>query len=141
MPVLKKKKKEPTIVASELSALAAQERAVAEQIAKMEEMISSAPDRIRREYEESRTLMPPPDDWEDRQRAKRFNAHLSKGEIAQRAPLSGSLHRAFRPSRYCHRFPSFLDRLLSCKRFKKGKPPSSKRGFKSPAESLEPPRA
>ena len=81
MLVLKKKKKEPTIVASELSALAAQEQAVADQIAKMEEMISSAPDRIRREYEESRTLMPPPDDWEDRQRAKRFNAHLSKGEI------------------------------------------------------------
>ena len=81
MLVLKKKKKEPTIVASELSALALQEQAVAEQIAKMEEMISSAPDRIRREYEESRTLMPPPDDWEDRQRAKRFNAHLSKGEI------------------------------------------------------------
>ena len=68
-------------MASELSALAAQEQAVADQIAKMEEMISSAPDRIRREYEESRTLMPPPDDWEDRQRAKRFNAHLSKGEI------------------------------------------------------------
>ena len=81
MLVLKKKKKEPTIVASELSALAAQEQAVADQIAKMEDMISSAPDRIRREYEESRTLMPPPDDWEDRQRAKRFNAHLSKGEI------------------------------------------------------------
>ncbi len=81
MPLLRKQKKESTIVASELSALAEQERAVAEQIAKMEEMISSAPDRIRREYEESRTLMPPPDDWEDRQRAKRFNAHLSKGEI------------------------------------------------------------
>ena len=81
MLVLKKKKKEPSIVASELSALAAQEMAVAEQISKMEEMISSAPDRIRREYEESRSLMPPPDDWEDRQRAKRFNAHLSKGEI------------------------------------------------------------
>jgi hypothetical protein len=81
MLVLRKKKKEPTIVAAELSALAEQEQAVAEQIAKMEEMISTAPDRIRREYEESRTLMPPPDDWEDRQRAKRFNAHLSKGEI------------------------------------------------------------
>lgn len=81
MIVLRKKKKEPTIVASELAALSEQERAVADEIAKMEEMISSAPDRIRREYEESRTLMPPPDDWEDRQRAKRFNAHLSKGEI------------------------------------------------------------
>lgn len=68
-------------MASELAALSEQERAVADEIAKMEEMISSAPDRIRREYEESRTLMPPPDDWEDRQRAKRFNAHLSKGEI------------------------------------------------------------
>ncbi|GHC55736.1 hypothetical protein AAFN60_19425 [Roseibacillus persicicus] len=81
MLVMRKKKKEPPIGASELAALAEQERAVAEQIAKMEEMISSAPDRIRREYEESRSLMPPPDDWEDRQRAKRFNAHLSKGEI------------------------------------------------------------
>ncbi len=76
-----KKKKEPTIEATELSALVVQERAVAEQIAKMEEMIQTAPDRIRREYEESRSLMPPPDDWEDRQRAKRFHAHLSKGEI------------------------------------------------------------
>ena len=81
MPLLSKKKKETPIGASELTALVEQERAVAEQIAKMEDMISTAPDRIRREYEESRSLMPPPDDWEDRQRAKRFNAHLSKGEI------------------------------------------------------------
>lgn len=81
MPLLRKKKQQSPIGASELSALVDQERAVAEQIAKMEEMISTAPDRIRREYEESRSLMPPPDDWEDRQRAKRFNAHLSKGEI------------------------------------------------------------
>lgn len=81
MLVLRKKKKEPSIVAAELSALADQERALDEQIAKMEDMISTAPDRIRREYEESRSLMPPPDDWEDRQRAKRFNANLSKGEI------------------------------------------------------------
>lgn len=81
MLVMRKKKKEQPVGASELAALAEQERAVAEQIAKMEEMISTAPDRIRREYEESRSLMPPPDDWEDRQREKRFNAHLSKGEI------------------------------------------------------------
>lgn len=81
MPLLRKKRKEPQIGASELKALVEQERAVAEQIAKMEDMISGAPEKIRREYEESRSLMPPPDDWEDRQRAKRFNAHLSKGEI------------------------------------------------------------
>ena len=81
MPLVLKKKRETPIGASELSALVEQERAVADQIAKMEEMISGAPDRIRREYEESRSMMPPPDDWEDRQRAKRFNAHLSKGEI------------------------------------------------------------
>ena len=81
MPLLRKKQKDPAIGAAELSALVEQERAVAEEISKMEDMISSAPDRIRREYEESRSLMPPPDDWEDRQRAKRFNAHLSKGEI------------------------------------------------------------
>ena len=79
--MLRKKEKDPTIGAAELSALVEQERAVAEQIAKMEDMIAGAPDRIRREYEESRSLMPPPDDWEDRQRAKRFNARLSKGEI------------------------------------------------------------
>ena len=56
--------------ATELTALAEQERAVAEQIAKLENMIDGAPDRIRMEYEEQRSLMPPPDDWEDRQRAK-----------------------------------------------------------------------
>ena len=81
MLILRKKKKEEPVGASELSALVQQERAVAEQISKMEDMIAEAPDRIRREYEESRSLMPPPDDWEDRRRAKRFNAHLSKGEI------------------------------------------------------------
>jgi hypothetical protein len=77
----RKKSSEPSIGASELTALAQQERAVADQIAKLEDMIHDAPERIRREYEESRSLMPPPDDWEDRQRAKRFHAHLSKGEI------------------------------------------------------------
>lgn len=81
MSLLRKKKSEPKVGASEISALALQERTVAEQIAKLEEMIHGAPDRIRQEYEESRSLMPPPDDWEDRQRARRFNAHLSKGEI------------------------------------------------------------
>ena len=81
MLLLRKKKKDATVGTGELAALALQERAVAEQIAKMEDMIAEAPDRIRREYEETRSLMPPPDDWEDRQRAKRFNVHLSKGEI------------------------------------------------------------
>ena len=81
MGILRKKTEEPTIGAAELAALVEQERAVAEQIAKMEDMISTAPDRIRREYEESRSLMPPPDDWEDRQRAKRYKAQLSRGEI------------------------------------------------------------
>ncbi|MDP0490853.1 MAG: hypothetical protein Q7Q71_07380 [Verrucomicrobiota bacterium JB023] len=81
MQLLKKKPKDGPVGARDFEALVEQERAVAEQIAKLEEMIDEAPERIRREYEERRSLMPPPDDWEDRQRAKRFNAHLSKGEI------------------------------------------------------------
>ncbi|MEM9080641.1 MAG: hypothetical protein AAGC74_08125 [Verrucomicrobiota bacterium] len=77
----KKKNKSASVEVRELSALVEQERAVAEQIKKMEEMISTAPDRIRKEYEEQRSLMPPPDDWEDRQRTKRFNAQLTRGQI------------------------------------------------------------
>jgi len=78
---LRNKSSQKPVGATELNALAEQERAVAEQIAKLEDMISGAPERIRMEYEEQRSLMPPPDDWEDRQRAKRFNAILSKGEV------------------------------------------------------------
>ncbi len=81
MALIRRKKSDSSIKASELEALAEQEKTVAAQITKLEEMISSAPDLIRREYEEKRSMMPPPDDWEDRQLAKRFNAHLSKGEI------------------------------------------------------------
>ena len=75
---LKKRKKKD---ATALGALVDQEKAVAEQISILEDMIAEAPDRIRREYEETRGHMPPPDDWEDRQREKRFYAHLSKGEV------------------------------------------------------------
>lgn len=60
MILLKKNQKEEPVAAGELDALVQQERAVAEQIARMEEMIAEAPERIRREYEERRTLMPPP---------------------------------------------------------------------------------
>lgn len=78
---IKKKTPQPAIGATELRALAEQERAVAEEIAKLEDMIGGAPERIRREYEESRSMMPPPDDWEDRQRKKRFEAILTRGEV------------------------------------------------------------
>lgn len=75
---LKKRKKKD---ATALGALVQQEQAVAEQITKLEDMIAEAPERIRREYEETRGHMPPPDDWEDRQREKRFYANLSRGEV------------------------------------------------------------
>lgn len=81
MLTIKKKTSQPPVGATELCALAEQERAVAEQIAKLEDMIGGAPERIRMEYEESRSMMPPPDDWEDRQRKKRFEAILSRGEV------------------------------------------------------------
>ncbi|MBK1834240.1 hypothetical protein [Roseibacillus ishigakijimensis] len=76
-----RKKKKPAAGAADLQALVEQERAVREQIEKLEEMIAEAPDRIRREYEDARTTMPPPDDLEDRLREKRFQAHLTRGEV------------------------------------------------------------
>ncbi len=77
----KKSKSKPQIGATEISELAVQERTIEEEISKLEEMLTEAPERIRRQYEENRSLMPPPDDWEERQRVRKFHAKLSKGEL------------------------------------------------------------
>ena len=52
-----------------------------QRIRQLEELIETAPERIRREMEEEMMTMPPPDDLADRRREHAFYAKLSRGEI------------------------------------------------------------
>ncbi len=63
------------------SAFDAREEQLLSRINELEEFISEAPERIRREMEEEITTMPPPDDLEDRRREHKFYSQLSRGEI------------------------------------------------------------
>ncbi len=50
-------------------------------IAELERMIDEAPEKLEERLERERTMMPPPDDFPDRERERRFYAELSRGEL------------------------------------------------------------
>jgi len=61
--------------------LNAREEQLLSRINELENFITDAPERIRREMEDEITTMPPPDDLEDRRREHKFYSQLSRGEI------------------------------------------------------------
>ena len=61
--------------------LSAREEQLLARINELEDFITEAPERIRKEMEEEITTMPPPDDLEDRRREHKFYSQLSRGEI------------------------------------------------------------
>jgi len=55
---------------------------ITSRIQQLESFIEEAPEAIRKRMEEELTMMPPPDDLEDRRREHKFYAHLlTRGEI------------------------------------------------------------
>ena len=61
--------------------MASQEQALYSQIAKYEDFIEKAPERIREQMEKERTTMPAPDDFAHRRRERAFYAQMSRNEI------------------------------------------------------------
>jgi len=52
------------------------------EIQKYESMIENAPLKLLEQRERERTTMPPPDDFAERRRERRFYAEMTKGQIA-----------------------------------------------------------
>ena len=69
------------------------EEQLVSRITELEQIIETAPDRVRREMEDEITTMPAPDDIADRRREHKFYADLSRGEIRneRRHQARGSL--------------------------------------------------
>jgi len=55
--------------------------AIDSEIAKYESMIKAAPLKLLEQRERERNTIPAPDDFEQRRRAKRFYADLSRGQV------------------------------------------------------------
>jgi len=51
------------------------------EIAKVESLIESGPQKLREQRERERTTMPAPDDFADRRRERHFYVELSKGQL------------------------------------------------------------
>ena len=52
-----------------------------EEIAKYQNLINDAPQKRQEQRDRERNTIPPPDDFEDRRRQRRFFADLSKGQV------------------------------------------------------------
>jgi len=67
---------------SDIAALEAEEQALRTEIERMRDLISKAPEEIKREEEERLSIMPAPDELADRQRERSFDDQvLSRKEI------------------------------------------------------------
>jgi len=64
-----------------LDSLSAHERALQEQIARLEDFVQHGPERERLAIEEQRQTLPPPSDLVGRKREKEFMEKLSRGEL------------------------------------------------------------
>lgn len=54
---------------------------IEQEIAKYESLITEAPQRLNEQRERERNTIPPPDDFADRRRERRFYAELSRGQV------------------------------------------------------------
>ena len=59
----------------------AEEEFLSSKIAELEKAIQEAPEKLEERLERERTMMPPPDDFADRERERKFYAELSRGEL------------------------------------------------------------